>query len=270
MKPYTSGAASLLDLVQLRKFIAVDTDWFARRQSEQDQNVPLEVAATVRGRTAWPLIVSSRFGEGRVVVVTTSANSDWNNWKNTPTFPALFLVMEDFVAAGKYPIRQQLAGQPLKIEADRETFLPQYLCRLPTDDPQLPRVVTGEFPNTVDPLMRKEFSFDAEGSSMTGWSGIGEYELRTRNGSRTLHRFEINVDTTESDLALVDRQALLSQCKIAKPKFVQWDEFNPNPESPTGSPVTTLLFAILLGVMLIEQGLAYANSYHGSARARAR
>ena len=270
MKPFTSGAASLLDLVQLRKFIALDSDWFARRQSEQDQKVPLEVAATVRGRTTWPLIVSSRFGEGRVVVVTTSANSDWNNWKNTPTFPALFLVMEDFVAAGKYPIRQRLAGQPMQIETDRETFLPQFQCRLPTDDPQLDRVVTGEFPVLSDPTIRTEISLDADGSSMTGWSGIGDYELRTRNGSRHLHRFEINVDTTESDLTLVDRQSLLSQCKIAKPKFVQWDEFNPNPESPTGSPLTTLLFAMLLGVMLIEQGLAYANSYHGSARATAK
>jgi hypothetical protein len=273
MKPYTSGTTSLLDLVQVKKFVAADADWFALRLSAPNQTVPLEIAATVRGRTAWPLIVSSRFGEGRVVVVTTSANSEWNNWKNTPTFPALLLVIEDFVAAGKYPTTQRLAGQPLQITASSENYLPQYQFQLPSDDPQMPRVVTGAFPNSAnstDPTMRTELSLDSDGLLTTGWSGVGEYELRTRNGGRDLHRFEINVDTAESDLTLVERQALLAQCKIAKPKLVRWDEFNPNPESPAGSPFAMLLFAILLVLILMEQWLAYANSYHGSARVRAR
>src|SRR5205807_1997318 len=55
---------------------------------------------------------------GRVVLITTTVNSDWNNWPASPAFPPLMQELLSFSAAGRLRGRAHTVGDPL------ELFLP--------------------------------------------------------------------------------------------------------------------------------------------------
>ena len=98
-------------MVQIQRILAPPADWEPERLST------LSVAANVRGNERWPLVLQSKFGSGNVVVFTTTAGPQWNNWTRNGTFPPTLLLVENLLATGRYPNQDWMAGQIIPFEA---------------------------------------------------------------------------------------------------------------------------------------------------------
>ena len=258
--PVLAGTNSLLDLVQVARIVQPAPEWNLKKSGD------VTVAATIRGLEGWPLIVERAFGNGRVMVFTTTAGPIWNNWSRNVTFPPIMLLMEDYLAAGKYDGQQRMVGSSIEIGVSSNEYLPG-LTILAPDGGDESRMVS-----------RTRMGMSAVGSDMLGMTigkrfpghsmretdvpGIYDVWFRRTDSAQEVRRFALNVDTSESELALANRQKLLADLNRWKPTLVDWDQFNPEPTQKPASSLSRLLLVILVLTLVVEQLLAYSTSYH--------
>lgn len=253
----------LLDLVQIATVVQPPLEWVGQRSND------VTVAATIRGDETKPLVVQSRFGKGNVVVFTTTAGPVWNNWGRNGTFPPIMLLVEDWLASGRYKSDSNLVGVPIEISAPTKMYDPQVTFVVPADPGSSDNVVKRvtikrrmEFNETGDQYQITLGSPDSNQSSDVNNPGIYEVWLRPSNDQMESKRMALNVDTMESEMELVNREKLLGALGSSKPSMVNWDQFNPEPKQENVSSLSKLLLFALLALLAIEQWLAYSTSYH--------
>lgn len=242
---------SLLDLVQIEKVFVPPLEW----RPSVDSSV--EVLANVRGSKSQPLVLTNRFGKGRVLTVTTTANSQWNNWMRNATFLPIMLLMQDFVSGGRYSNRDPLVAESIDYEFDSS---------------KVRREATSVWTNLEDRIalpvvlqsMQNEATVAAEIS--TNQPGVYEFWVPLIDGEVDVFRPTINVDTRESDLAAASHENLISRLNGTSINLVDWDEFNPEPKIKPASLLNRLLFCLLVGVLVAEQILAFSNNYSKSKK----
>ena len=246
--PANSVKNSLLDLIQVSKIMAPPLEW-----SERAKDPTVEVLATVRGAKQHPLVVSKAFGSGRSVVVTTTAGAQWNNWMRNATYLPIMLLLQDYVAAGRFSSLDQLVGEPVK-----ESY-PKNEVR------QDASLVIGDAEERVE----IPFSLTAgpKGETLvtelsTDKSGIYEIWAQRVDGDIDVRRTAINVDTSESDLTQADHKEIVNRLSGTKTKLVDWDKFNPEPKIKPASTLNRLLFCLLIAALIAEPLLAYMTNYH--------
>ena len=117
--PVNDVRNSLLDLVQVKTVLRPTFSWL--------QNLPAnaKVIATLRSDPNYPLMVESQYGNGRTMLVMTTAGPLWNNWMRNATFPPILLLMQDYLAAGKYPPVVNLVGQAIPIHKPTGSVTPR-------------------------------------------------------------------------------------------------------------------------------------------------
>ena len=98
----------------------------------------------------------------------------------------------------------------------------------------------------------------------TDVAGIYDVWFQRTDSTQEVNRYTLNVDTSESEMALANRQKLLSQLEKSRPTLVDWDQFNPEPKQKPASSLSRLLLLLLVGFLVVEQSLAYSTSYHQS------
>ena len=246
--PANSVKNSLLDLIQVSKIMAPPLEW-----SEQAMDSNVEVLATVRGAKQHPLVVSKTFGTGRSVVVTTTAGPEWNNWMRNATYLPIMLLLQDYVAAGRFSSLDQLVGETV------EESYPKNEVR------QEASMVMGEPDDRVEipfPLTLGSKGETLVADLNTDKSGVFEIWAQRSDGDIDVRRAAINVDTSESDLARADHKEIVNRLSGTKAKLVDWDKFNPEPKIKPASTLNRLLFCLLVAVLIGEPLLAYATNYH--------
>ena len=246
--PANSVKNSLLDLIQVSKIMAPPLEW-----SEGTSDLSVEVLATIRGAKQHPLVVSKAFGLGRSVVVTTTAGPEWNNWMRNATYLPIMLLLQDYVAAGRFSSLDQLVGEPI------EESYPKNEVR------QEASMVVGDAEDRVE----IPFSLTAgpKGETLitevsTEKSGVYEVWAQRADGDIDVRRTAINVDTSESDLAQADHKEIVNRLSGTKAKLVDWDNFNPEPKIKPASTLNRLLFCLLIATLIGEPVLAYMTNYH--------
>jgi len=60
-----------------------------------------------------PAVIAERFGQGRVVLVTTSLDLKWSTWAVNPSFPPLINEFVHFAVTGQWSDRQRLVGETI-------------------------------------------------------------------------------------------------------------------------------------------------------------
>ncbi len=246
--PANSVKNSLLDLVQISQVVAPPLEWSGRGGDST-----VEVLATLRGAKQHPLVVVKKFGAGHCVAVTTTAGPQWNNWMRNATYLPIMLLMQDFVASGRFSSLDQLVDQPIVESYPKNEFR------------QEATMVVGE----PDERMQVPFGLEtgAKGEQLlanlnTDKSTVYEIWGQRVDGQIDVRRTAINVDTAESDLTQADRKVLVNRLSATQAKLVDWDKFNPEPKIKPASMLNRLLFCFLVLVLVGEQLLAYATNYH--------
>lgn len=211
--------------------------WGAAAKKEQLGNT-VNVPARFSDPDASPAIAEKSMGSGRTLLFTIPADADWTNWTSDPSY---LLAMQELVRYMSSATGQNAAvrvGQPLRQKIDLTQFEidvsvkgPQNLeanlqAQPPTEQPaEKPKPATDSAtaPTPVQPVALQTPKSEAPPAAPTGdaanptvWlaefdnssvAGFYQMKLTRRDGGEQPVLFAANVDPTEGDLKVVDRDA---------------------------------------------------------------
>ncbi|MBL8798077.1 MAG: VWA domain-containing protein [Planctomycetia bacterium] len=223
---------------------------------------PADPAATLPSGD--PAIVEAPNQRGRVLLVTTTVNKDWNNWADRPSMLAMMHELLQYAAAGRLNGQAVLVGEPL------EEFLPAGSVGLEvtTLTPDL-RTVRGKAEDKDETAL---FRFGETDQSGIYKATVGQHPRE--------YLFAVNVPTvtdaqqaSESDLTRLNRE----EVKTAYPPWdfqLVTDPKNVNRAGPSGSEtqqatggvgpaIARILLALVLLLLLGEVVLAWKLGHWG-------
>ena len=256
--PVLNQKNSLLDLVDVERSIVPTRQWLLAPPNNSN------VIATVQGDRRRPLIIESTFGDGRIIVCTTTAGPIWNNWSRNATYLPILLLMEDYLASGKQRSNHTTLSSTLTLRKDTQTFLPEVTMLSPTRGTperessklKLATITDEQIFEITLPI------FGPAGRDNLTGPGIYDFWFQETNGAWLVDRHAINVDPIEADLATVAPGQLLTKLTSVEPTYVNWNQFNPEPDLKPASSLSRLFLLLLFVVLLIEPLLAYLSSFH--------
>ncbi len=256
-KPVLDMKNSPLDLVQVKQIIRPPLEW----NETKDPNV--EIAATIRGEANWPLIATRNFGKGKVVCVTSTVSPEWNNWARNGTYPATLLIMEDWLASGAHAVTRRQVGQPIELKYRTDRFRPSVVFVAPGVD-ETTRIPVEKNAESLGGDLSKVVLGGSDPQSRVEVQRPGIYEawLTGDENRAETQRFALNIDTSESQLEVMTRQAISKQYESASPKVSRWDQFSSEIQKNSTSMLSKILLLVLIFIMIVEQILAYSCSYH--------
>jgi hypothetical protein len=241
---------SAIQTVNVERYFAVAKNW------KPEPDSPVKVIALLRNGA--PLVVETRFGQGAVIAVLTTAAPDWNNWaQDNPTFLAAMLGMQSHLLGVRpgEPARQ--VGTALRLR------LP------PADYRGQVRFVTPQRGAAHVPMV--DAVPDGQGMlvatlASTDQAGFYEAHLSKSDGSGELRRFAVNVDPTEGDLQLFGGPQLADRLEGVRYEYAEAASFQPSSRELAGTNLSQSLLCALVVLLLIEQLQAWSASYHPPAR----
>ena len=268
VKPFSGLKNSPLGLVQLFKVLRPPREWSA----SDDPSV--EIVATVRGDERTPLLATRQYAAGRVALIATTAAPVWNNWSRNESYPLFMLMLEDWLAAGKFRESIALVGTDLQITFSADGFRRPVRYTGPSSDPRTRQEYERDAaPGPDDDRQyRSTFVGNPENETVGTTRLPGWYEawLTIKSGGRDVRRWALNVDTAESDLTLSSSNRLAAIYGDAEVRVLNWNELSPQLRQSNTSNIAKLILVILLLILIVEQWLAYSASYHPSRRAERR
>jgi hypothetical protein len=223
-----------------------------------------------------PLVVSARFGKGRVVVFLTSAGLAWNDWAGgSPaqlTYPVVMLELQRYLTSVGEDT-DLTVGSPLEIQLDstrydgriRRFFQPEARDNNPGN-------AAGENANPIDlkdQLVaesggRLTFSFDEArkpGLYLFHFGRRDEPGASTAEPKTEQRAFVFNVDARESDLrraAKEDLERIASGIQVRNPGS-SWADLANRQNDLSEWP---WFYLIILVILVAEQALAVHLSFH--------
>jgi hypothetical protein len=246
-KVFAGERNTFLSAVTIDRFFASPRNWTPPSDSTT------EIIARLRNGS--PLAVEKRFGQGRVVAITTTAAPTWNNWGPNPSFVVAMLELQSHLIADRARGVDRLAGSGLEqlLEVDkyqrRARFVPPAgsgLEPVSADLNDSPQGIRAAFPTTSA-------------------AGVYELQLTTTDNQAESRRFALNVDPRESDLTLLDAEQLSSRLPGVKFETLRVDQIVLAANSAERANISDLLLYGLVALLLGEQALAYSASYHPKA-----
>jgi len=239
---------TFLSAVNVERYTSVAAGW------QPAPDGPVQVIAKLRNGA--PLVIERRFGEGRVTAILTTAGATWNNWARNPSFVVAMLEMQAHVTGDAQPIEARLVGQPIELNLDAAAFGTRHRLIAPAK--------TGQAVET--------FEAQAKGDRLevslpdTRRSGVYEVELTQANGETELRKFAVNVVPGEGNLAALDQPEIAKRLSGLEYSLNQAGELDAGAEVLAGIPLASSLLYGLIVLLLAEQVLAYAVSYHTPVR----
>ncbi|MBY0227969.1 MAG: VWA domain-containing protein, partial [Gemmataceae bacterium] len=216
-------------------------------------------------------------GRGRVVLVTTTLNSDWGGWPASQAFPPLMLEVMHHAAAARLRERALLSGEPIELHL-------RALASGAKATLDAPRDVLEPGRGDADEKRIVDVVPQGDGSVMrfldTAVSGL--YRA-TVGGEPKEHFFAVNPPAatddqqgSESDLARLPREELqrtypdwdiqvvtaLAQIDHTRVSAVDSSEVV---YAPQGPPIARVLLLLVLGLLLLEVVLAWRFGHYSSA-----
>ena len=139
-----------------------------------------------------PAIVERTFGRGRVLLVTTSADKEWNQWPDHPTYLPVITELIRHAARHGNVGAEQFVGMPLEVPIDPAVFGPEVVIRAPA------------YPNEPEATATASPSADGRGLNIrweqTDAAGLYQFVLKRLDGGEGIRLAAVNVDSRESDL----------------------------------------------------------------------
>jgi hypothetical protein len=278
---------SFLSAVTINRYFAAEKGWSPAPDSGTT------VIARLRNKA--PLVVEHKYGDGRVVAFLTKASpletslGSWNNWaRGNPSFVVAMLELQSYLAASRGADATRLVGVPLSVPVDGKQFAPQVRFLLPRElggaslsvDATTANKKPGETEKPPDtaPLAVPGVPPEAAGVSPkppseqvavlneTDASGIYEARLTKLDGTELVERFALNVVPEEGDLKKLSSETLAARLEGVRYEYHEAQDINYNPQQLAGFNLAESLLFVLVAILLAEQVLAYACSYHPRAR----
>lgn len=243
--------------ITVERFLRPADDW----KPAPDSSV--QVAAWLRNRM--PLAVERKLGEGRVLAFLTTAAPVWNNWGNDPSFVVVMLKLQSHLASTRRAVEQHVVGSPVSVAIEADKYRQDVAFVTPGDAAET-RIVIERVAAKAEPkstvLMASIGGGGAGNMGDTDRSGIYEIWPVTLAGEADVRREALNVEPNEGDLALLAGKPLLDKLDPVKADYKYAEEYEYDIAQSAGNNRSLLLMAILIGLLLLEQVMAYWASYH--------
>lgn len=259
--PVLNQKTSLLD------YVTIEESFTAARTWTLDPANDARVMATIRGDANRPLLVEARFGGpggGRTVVCLTTAGTAWNNWARNATYLPVMLLLQDYVAAGQPTDRDRNLSQSIVLSRPADTFNDNLRLLSPMENSdQREQTDLRLQPTTNNQTLAIELpTFSNQQRANLELPGVYDLWLSKKSGDQEVRRVSMNTDPVESDPQRVDVKALLSSLAASRASWVDYDQFNPEPENQVASSLSRLFLVLMVGLLLAEPALAMASSFH--------
>lgn len=202
-----------------------------------------------------PALVERRFGEGRVLLVTTTADKEWNLWADHPTYlPIITELLRHLTARGS---RQGdfIVGSPIELPVEPGKFEPTVAVRLP-GYPNVPEATAAIVTDaqTQHSKLRWEQS-DA--------AGMYQFALRGLDGSETVRLAAVNVEPTESNLTMADDDSVRQLMEAIPHVYIKGFE---RLAGVTNEAKTELWIPVLIAAAVILMGEQFLAFFWGRRR----
>ncbi len=202
-----------------------------------------------------PLIVAQPFGQGQVVLFTSTADKEWNNLADQPVFVVWAQELAQFLARPASAAGEGLVGEPIRMPLAPGRFQPSAVLKPPTfpSEPAVDLTLQPD-PETGRPWLEWR---------QTEHPGPYRFELTDAGGGTVQEAAVINLDPIESDLARADRAALLAAAGTTPTSYLTAADLQVLRDEQARRELWPLIWIALLAVLITEQGLAW---YFGAGR----
>jgi hypothetical protein len=209
-----------------------------------------------------------------VVTFLTTLGNEWTNWSRNPTFVVVSLKLQAYLSAHRRLDVPRNVGAPIELQLPTDKYRKEVTFVVPSQQGDNRATIDRNAVKVNDdsPLMTVALGGPVGvdiGRDETGKGGIYEAWAFGSDGKTDVRRFAVNVESAEGDLALVDPKSLLPKLEQVNPKYLDWDELDAVPVQQAGFNWGRWILLILIVLLILEQLMAYAVSYHpirGGAR----
>lgn len=162
--------------------------------------VPIRILARFDDLGQNPAIIERRFDSGRVILVTTSADKEWSNWPDHPTYLPVVLELVRHVARRSGGSTDYHVGDAIAVTVDPKMYLPDIGVRTPAYPDEREVWITA-------------LAVEEDGGLTARWenpsaAGLYRFVLQRRDGGEAIMVVSVNIDPRESDLAMADEDEL--------------------------------------------------------------
>ncbi len=217
----------------------------------QGSDIPrVQIIARFDDEKGNPAIVEKSFGAGRVVLIATSADKEWHQWPDHPTFLPVMLEMVQHVAKRGDSVDDQRVGEPIQLALDPALYEPDITVRTPA------------YPSEREIGLTAKPTEDGEGWAAT-WdhtdrAGFYKFILRGRDGNEIAKTAAVNVDPREGDLAMAEEAELRSAMPGIDFDYIEGLEGLNAQAGETRTEFWRAALLVVLVVLMGEQTLAWA------------
>ena len=219
-----------------------------------------------------PLLVASRFGQGRVVVCTTTLGRKWNSWQISPTFLMIMVDLQKWLM-GTTGEANLIVGTPVEILVDKDRYDTQMQRWFVPESKDAPAEGAPAAKDAGKQDLGKQAGAVAGDQLKFTFAdalrpGVYEIELFPKSETGVDPRpesrgFAFNIDTPqEGNLRRVPREQLLEQVRDAKFYTLGSDKFTDLKEKQEELSEGPWLYLIFMLILLAEQALAVHLSFH--------
>ena len=206
-----------------------------------------------------PALIERGFGEGRVILMTTSADKEWNNLADRPVYVVLMMELVQYLSRPSGGSDNQIVGTMIEYGLDPARDQPTARLRTPTYPSQAEiRLEAQPHPQTGIPLIRWPD---------TDEPGVYRFALDRLSGAAATHLVAVNVDPNESDLHRADRALLTDATAGLDVTFVRGDNLVGQDDLEARRELWPALLILVVIVLMSEQCLAW---WFGSERSMGR
>lgn len=236
---------------QMARFSAYYTSRPATAEIGDPARPAAQTLATYSDTARSPALVERPYGAGRVLLVTSTADVDWNTWARAAdgSYVVTMLEVLQTLARRDRAPSSFVAGAELISQVSPEEHSPEAIFRPPTypNDPAVPAVARA-------PTVIGE-SIELIGPRATTL-GVYELELTHLSGGGESRPLCVNVDSLESDHAVATRSEITLACAGLSCEYVDASAAFLAHEEQARHELWRPLLLALTATLMLEQGLA--------------
>ncbi len=201
-----------------------------------------------------PAVIERPYGEGRVMLVATSCDQEWNNWASHPSYVVAMLELVQYMARSGRHRQDVLVGSPIEFGVDVDRFEPRAVLKGP-NFPVEPAASLQARPTPETGALRLHWD-------QTGSSGLYRFELTDRGGPTSTHIVAVNVDPRESDLAKCSESELRRRVREIPFEYVSGSGGVAEEHKLGRRELWPALLVAVIGVLMLEQFLGWWFGRH--------
>ena len=230
--------------VLVEQYIALRKDW---SPSEAEG-----VRAMARLSNGAPFALEKRFGDGKFILFTSTAGSEWNNWNRAdPSFVVAMLELQSYLTPTRGRNAEMGIASAWKWSVSSSEYQQDAVLRRYGPEPWEEVVALSVKSNQL------EFEY-----ARTDRPGVYEATLQRIQGGERKLGVAVNVQPAEGDLRLAGSQGVAQALADVPYQWIAVGSIGRNLQAGSGAELTLWLLALVLLVLVGEQILAYSASSH--------